>query len=213
MSGQQLIRDAVRVALRGLGFNAASVAVPTGPAQFHDLHRWISDVRPVTGVLLVDVDDAAHLREAVAVLGNVELPWLVLTGTPPGPGWGAVVDAGALDVMSTSATLGDLATALRRTATGRRATSRDLEESVRVWERAAGEQRRLARSLEALSSREMEVLVALHEGSSVRVIAERAGVTEGTVRSQVKAVLRKLGVTSQLQAVAAFRRANEWLGT
>jgi DNA-binding NarL/FixJ family response regulator len=212
MSGEQLIRDAVRVALRGLGFTAASVAVPSGPAQFHDLHRWIANARPATGLLLAEIDNAARLREAVAVLGNVELPWLVLTGTPSGPAWGAVVDAGAVDVLSTSGTLGDLATALRRLAAGRQVVSPELAASVRAWERTADEQRRLARHLEALSAREMEVLVALHEGSSVRVIAERAGVTEGTVRSQVKAVLRKLDVKSQLQAVAAFRRANEWLG-
>jgi DNA-binding NarL/FixJ family response regulator len=213
MSGQQLIRDAVRVALRGLGFTAASVAVPGGAAQFHDLHRWIATARPATGLLLAEIDNAARLREAVTVLDNVELPWLVLTGTPPGPGWGAVADAGAVDVLSTAGTLSDLATALRSVATGRRPVSADLAASISAWHHTADEQRRLALRLKALSAREMEVLVALHEGSSVRLIAERADVTEGTVRSQVKAVLRKLGVSSQLQAVAAFRRANEWLGS
>jgi DNA-binding NarL/FixJ family response regulator len=213
MSGQQLIRDAVRVALRGLGLTAASVALPSGAAQFHDLNRWIANARPATGLLLTEIDDAARLREAVAVLGTVELPWLVLTGTPPGPAWGALMDAGAADVMSTTGTLGDLASALRRLAAGRSTTSRELTDSVRAWQRAAADHRRITRSLEALSAREMEVLVALQEGSSVRVIAQLAGVTEGTVRSQVKAVLRKLGVSSQLQAVAVYRRANDWLGT
>ena len=57
----------------------------------------------------------------------------------------------------------------------------------------------------------MEILEELHKGRSVRMIATRAGVAEGTVRTQVKSLLKKLGANSQLQAVAYYREATSWL--
>ena len=41
-------------------------------------------------------------------------------------------------------------------------------------------------------------------GLAVRAIAELGEVSEATVRSQVKAILRKLDVNSQIAAVAAY---------
>lgn len=55
---------------------------------------------------------------------------------------------------------------------------------------------------ESLSRREGEVLRLLMDGFSVNKIAETSFVSVGTVRTQVKAVLRKLGVSSQVAAVA-----------
>ena len=68
----------------------------------------------------------------------------------------------------------------------------------------------LAEPFERLSSRETQVLQALADGRSVAEIARDWVVSEATVRTQVRAVLTKLGVTSQLAAVAAARRAG-WL--
>jgi DNA-binding NarL/FixJ family response regulator len=59
----------------------------------------------------------------------------------------------------------------------------------------------------ALTAREAEVLAALCQGMSVDTIATRWFVSEATVRSHVRGVLSKLGVTSQLAAVAAAQRA------
>ena len=54
------------------------------------------------------------------------------------------------------------------------------------------------------------MLHALASGQSAAQIAAAAYVSEATVRTQVRAVLTKLGVTSQLQAIALARRAG-WL--
>lgn len=56
-----------------------------------------------------------------------------------------------------------------------------------------------------LTGVEADVLRALIRGESVSQIAGRRFVSEATVRTQVRAILHKLGVTSQLEAVA---RAN-----
>jgi len=63
---------------------------------------------------------------------------------------------------------------------------------------------------ESLSRRENEVLrllMVLMEGHSVAKIAESSFVSVGTVRTQVKAILRKLGVNSQAAAVALAYRS------
>ncbi len=67
-------------------------------------------------------------------------------------------------------------------------------------------------AFDRLSAREGEVLRWLANGHSVSAIATAWVVSETTVRSQVRAILSKLGVTSQLQAVAAANRL-QWLPT
>ena len=77
------------------------------------------------------------------------------------------------------------------------------------WRETMEALQELARRLESLTPREMAVLSSLSEGQSVKDIAEQVGVSEGTVRSQVKSILRKLGVRSQLASVAAYRQLDE----
>jgi len=57
-----------------------------------------------------------------------------------------------------------------------------------------------------LTPRELEVLDQLSTGVPVKRIAFDLGLAETTVRNHVRAVLRKLGCHSQLEAVARARR-------
>jgi DNA-binding NarL/FixJ family response regulator len=59
-----------------------------------------------------------------------------------------------------------------------------------------------------LTEREQTVLAELMEGHCAEEIARAAFVSISTVRSQIKAILQKLGVNSQLAAVALARRAD-----
>jgi two-component system response regulator DesR len=52
-----------------------------------------------------------------------------------------------------------------------------------------------------LSAREKEVLVLLVQGQAARDIAETLRISYATVRNHLHAILRKLGVHSQCQAV------------
>jgi len=63
--------------------------------------------------------------------------------------------------------------------------------------------------LESLSAQERDTLVHLMTGRGVREIALLRVVSEHTVRTQVRAVLTKLGVSSQVEAVAIAWR-NGW---
>jgi DNA-binding NarL/FixJ family response regulator len=57
-----------------------------------------------------------------------------------------------------------------------------------------------------LTSREREVLTLVARGYGTREIAQDLGLTEGSVRSELQAIRKKLGVRSQVQAVAAAMR-------
>lgn len=59
----------------------------------------------------------------------------------------------------------------------------------------------------ALTYREEVVLAELLEGHCAEEIAKAAFVSISTIRSQIKSILQKLGVNSQLAAVALARRA------
>lgn len=62
------------------------------------------------------------------------------------------------------------------------------------------------REVPTLSERQRQVLELLAEGVHAREIATELGLAEATVRNHIRAVLRKLGCHSQLEAVAvAFR--------
>ena len=60
---------------------------------------------------------------------------------------------------------------------------------------------------EALSAREVEVLLLLDEHLGTDQIARRLFISEHTVRSHVKSLLRKLGVSSRREALEALAAA------
>jgi len=62
-------------------------------------------------------------------------------------------------------------------------------------------------ALAALSTREAEVLKALMDGKSADEMAAEQFVSITTVRTHIRSILRKLGVRSQLAAVALAHRA------
>jgi DNA-binding NarL/FixJ family response regulator len=99
---------------------------------------------------------------------------------------------------------------LRGTANGEAALSgavaRRLLEQVREGTRGTGVPDKIA---VALSARELEVLLLLDEHLTTEEIARRLFISEHTVRSHVKSLLRKLGVSSRreaLEALAVARR-------
>ena len=64
---------------------------------------------------------------------------------------------------------------------------------------------------DALSAREVEVLLLLDEHLSTDDIAKRLYISEHTVRSHVKSLLRKLGVSSRREALERLSLARRAL--
>jgi DNA-binding NarL/FixJ family response regulator len=133
---------------------------------------------------------------------------VVLTAENDQARWGECLLAGAVGVLAKSSPLEDVVTAVGRAARGEAVVTDSQRMS---WLRAADHQRVQTESALApfrrLTPREEEVLAALVDGKPAVEIADRATVSEATVRSHIRSVLTKLGVGSQLQAVAKARRA------
>ena len=64
-----------------------------------------------------------------------------------------------------------------------------------------------ATGMSKLSSRQVEILELMTRGLLNKQIAWELGVTEGTVKSHVSAILEKLGCDRRTQAIAAFLRS------
>jgi DNA-binding NarL/FixJ family response regulator len=132
------------------------------------------------------------------------VPWVVMADSRPGPAWGAVLEAGARAVVLSTISLTDLEEVLGSVLRGESPIGvAERIALLREWWSARTEREQLSDRMRSLSPREQVVLSMLYEGTTVRAIADRLEVSEATVRSQVKAVLRKLSVASQLAAVAA----------
>jgi DNA-binding NarL/FixJ family response regulator len=133
---------------------------------------------------------------------------VVLTAETDEGRWGECLLSGAAGVLPKSSPLEDVVTAVARAAHGEPVVD---EASRTRWLRTADRQRAETESALApfrrLTPREEEVLAALVDGEPAVAIAERDTVSEATVRSHIRSVLTKLGVGSQLQAVAQARRA------
>ncbi|GGU18546.1 hypothetical protein GCM10007979_16670 [Nocardioides albus] len=193
--------DAVRVALDERGITVtATAATDADPVA-------LLDGDPATWLMVTDLDHWSHLDRVCALVGGVRLPGVVLTTAPRGGLWGALLEAGSVTVLAADADSDTIEGALRDAAENRPGHSpAETEGLLAQWHLMRDERDRMRRLVGSLTSREHEVLELLYEGVTVAEIAARFGVAQATVRSQVKAILRKFEVGSQLAAVAAYDR-------
>ena len=205
---QSLIVEAVCTALNSSGLESDREPWPgvlPSPRGHH-----VED--PYTaGLLVCDLKDWRQIRASGLVLRRRSIPWAVLTSAAPGPAWGAVYDHGARVVLSARTPLEKVVRTLTTLALGPPGANdlddEDPEQRRRFqtqWRHLCERRAELSTRARALTPREREVLMLLYEGAMITEIAALLQVSPSTVRSQVKAVRQKLGVTSQLAAVAAY---------
>ena len=127
---------------------------------------------------------------------------VVVTGAEEPGQWARAVMCGASKVVSKSEPLATVLATVRGLSEGEEVmTPEERAELLETWvRRRAGNEAAWAR-FDQLSMREAEVLGLLMQGHPVRDIARRHDTSEGTVRTQVRSVLAKLEVSSQLAAV------------
>jgi two-component system, NarL family, nitrate/nitrite response regulator NarL len=93
----------------------------------------------------------------------------------------------------------DLIAALGRIVRGETVIAQELTGAL-ARAVQGGEPVPAARELTDLTPREREILCLLAEGQSNKVIARNLGISDGTVKLHVKAILRKLKVHSRVEA-------------
>jgi DNA-binding NarL/FixJ family response regulator len=133
---------------------------------------------------------------------------VALTGSSDELLLGGVIAAGASDVVSKVAPVHELLERVHAALRGesRLGATQRLALLDQVRRHQAEQAARLA-PFASLTRREAAVLGRMMDGESADHIAAACFVSLPTVRSQIRAVLTKLGVNSQLAAVAMAYRA------
>jgi DNA-binding NarL/FixJ family response regulator len=205
----ELVGDSVVMALRDSGLSACRVRFRSE----QDVLRGLGSTSP--GLVLLDLDlgtdDGGNVIDGQAMIDEMRATgWrvVVMSGLRDRSRIAEAVAAGVLGYVSKSARLLELVHAVVEAVEGRQIMSaterRQWEELHRRDLTMRGQwEKRLVR----LAPREREVLDLLARGLRVSAIAERFVVSEATVRTQVKSILRKLEVNSQIEAVAIQRAA------
>ena len=166
------------------------------------------------GLALLDLDlgrDRSGRRfDGVDLVGPLtERGWrcIVLSSTVDRTRIGAALAAGALAAVPKQAPFPLLVGKMRAALAGLPVMSPEsrqrLIESHLVRD---AERRQIAEKLERLTRREREVLAELARGHRAQAVADQYVVSLATVRTQIRSVLGKLEVGSQLEAVALYRR-------
>lgn len=201
----ELLAGTLALALRQLGLDVHTSTWPS-PGAIVDAAR---DLAPA--VVLLDLELGAGLGSGLDLIGpllDAGSRVVMVTGITDQARLGACVAAGAAGVVSKAAGFASLVERVRQAVAGTPLMSDDerheLLEAHRRHDRAV---RETLGPFQALTAREQVVLGHLVAGQSAEMIADRLYVSLATVRSHIRGILLKLGVNSQLAAVAAAHDA------
>lgn len=197
VAADPLVAAALQAGLVGLGWSGARLLAVS------DLPAFLRGTRRATGLVLV-ADARGRLPEPRSAR-PMYLPTVVVAVGPLTalPAMAVAVDRGIVThVLDADQPVANLV----------RALDRMLREAVAAVPRGELSERLRARDREArlfaaLTGREQGVLAELLAGRSAAEIAARERVSLATVRSHIRAVLTKLGVSSQLAATALAHRS------
>lgn len=199
-----LVATGLRLALDARGWTA-EVATGTTQESILDRARSFEPDCVLLDLHLGHLGTGLDLIEPLVALGSKVV---MLTAESSHSALAECLEAGAVCWVGKDVFVDNVVTTLEEVMAGGSPVGRTLRESLLADLRASREARMRAVScFDALTDRERCVLRGLMDGLSADEIAESDFVALSTVRSQIRAVLRKLGVGSQLAAVALAYRS------
>ncbi|MBI3647880.1 MAG: response regulator transcription factor [Actinobacteria bacterium] len=132
---------------------------------------------------------------------------IVLSGEGDEMSLARAVQAGARGFLRKSEGVGGLADAIRRAHRGEPLHEpTEVEASMRRLRRRRARDSGIAKRLDRLTPRELEILQSLADGRSAAEVAQTLGMSPHTLRTHTQNVLTKLGVHSKLEAIVAAIR-------
>lgn len=187
-----------------LALTAEGMVVSVPPLDHAEILAMAEREEPQ--VVLLDLDlgplggDGSALIEPLALNGARVI---VVSGVTDRVRLAGCLESGAHGLLSKEVPLDHLVDAVRRSVAGNGVLAPGERDTLLAELRRTRDARRKELApFEALTPRERAVLSAVVDGQSAAEIAKAAFVSEATVRTQIRGVLTKLGVTSQLAAVA-----------
>lgn len=198
-----LLAQSLRLALTAEGM---TVCVPAlDPAEILAMAE-----REQPQVVLLDLDlgplggDGSALIEPLALSGARVV---VVSGVTDRVRLAGCLESGAHGLLSKEAPLEHLLEMVRHTAAGGGTfDERERDQLLGELRQARAVRKKDLAPFESLTQREQHVLSAVMAGKSAAQIAADQFVSEATVRTHIRGILTKLGVTSQLAAVAMAQR-------
>jgi two-component system, NarL family, nitrate/nitrite response regulator NarL len=198
-----LFSDCLRAVLETRGFAYHRVPIPAGTDQDDLVRSRLLEVRPDVALVNANLGVARRVGALIGEVSRGGVAVVVLVDVDDEVRWGQYLAAGARAVAPMSGSLASVISAVRRLGRGEPVLDRaERERLIALGRRRNAEVRAAAGRIERLSAQEGAVLRELMAGHAVPEIATAHRVAVATVRTQVKGVLAKLEVSSQLSAVA-----------
>lgn len=201
-----LLADVLAATLRDAGYEVQALVRVADDSVEDTIRDWKPDV------VLIDHSSAGKRPAArlIAAATRMGANAAVLTDDVDLPEHADHLDAGAAGFLSVNAPVAEMLTSLASLAKGEKIVTLAHRYRLEDARRERTVREAALKPFEALTKREKQVLVALAEGLSAAEIADVNCVALSTVRTQIRAVLTKLNVRSQLAAVSAAQRSG-WL--
>ena len=160
---------------------------------------------------LLDFDLGDDIGVAFGLIGPMRdagLDVIMLTGERNEVMLAQCLEEGAIGVINKSVSFDELVDQIHVALEGGDVMTRHQREELLSQLRAhRAERDRELRAFQELTARESEVLGELMQGKAADTIAEESVVSVATIRTQIRSILAKLGVNSQLAAVARAQQA------
>lgn len=198
----RLVGEGLRMTLMMSGFDA----LLAGCSSSEEILEEAEAVRPDVVLLDLQLAAAGHGKDLVRPLAELGASVVILTGETDRVVLAECLDAGAMGVASKAESFDSVIEAVKRATRGEQVTPVSVRaqyaEELRQYR---SDERQRKAPFESLSRREREVLSLMLDGVSAGAIAERCYVSLPTVRTQIRSILQKLGVKSQMEATALAR--------
>jgi DNA-binding NarL/FixJ family response regulator len=197
-----LFAESLELVLSVEGYDVRRILVPDNSGSPGTLLSSLVRLRPRIVLLDLDLGRFGDGVRLIAPLAKAGINVVVVTASSDRGRWGEAIRYGARTVLSKAQPLSGILSTVRRINEGLPVmTHEEREELLRTWHQQRSEIQELLTRLSLLTARESQVLGRLMQGRTVHDIAALSVVSEATVRTQVKSILAKLEVSSQLAAV------------
>lgn len=207
-----LFAESLELVLSVEGYDVKRVPVPERGVSASALLTSIARLRPRIVLLDLDLGDFGNGIRLIAPLARSGVHVVVVTASDDRARWGEALRYGARRVSSKSRPLNEILATVRRINHGLPVMDREEREMLlALWHEQRSERQDVNTRLERLTARERQVLRHLMRGRTVHDIATLGVVSEATVRTQVKSILAKMEVSSQLAAVGLAHHV-QWRG-
>jgi len=191
-----------RVGLEGL-LESRGIVVVASTGEGQGCLKLVTELTP--DIILLDMrmprlDGLSVLKQLRQ--NNIQIPIVMLTTSTDETDLVESLRSGAQGYLLKDMAPDDLVLALRDIVSGKTVVAPDLAPILAkaVQGKPANDPKKDSSPFSSLTPRETEILALLAEGQSNKAIARNLGISDGTVKLHVKAILRKLNLHSRVEA-------------